>query len=219
MPTSSPANLRAFVRRETRLKDVPGIAGLRLHLASDVTTTWRAAGERLGQPDPPMPFWAFAWAGGLAIARHLVAHPELVRSRDVLDVATGSGLCAITAALAGAATVHAIDVDPLAEAATAVNARANGVRIGFSRVDAATLAGADADVILAGDVCYEGPMSEALVGWLRREAGKGSLVLIGDPGRIYLPGDLVPLATYDVVTSRELEAGEVTRSTVYTFPR
>ena len=218
MTAPSPANVRAFVRRHTRLVTVPDVPGIRLHLASDVTRLWHAAGQELGLADPPLPYWAFAWSGGLAICRYLLEHPAEVAEKRILDVGTGSGLCAIVALRCGAASVDAIDVDPLAEAAVAVNARANGVRVGLVRADLGDLRVNDYDVILAGDVSYEEPMSERVVGWLRFAARSGRRVLIGDPGRRYLAPDLVRLATYRVRTSREIEKAEITEAWVFEVP-
>jgi predicted nicotinamide N-methyase len=218
MTTPSPANLRAFVRRHTRLGAVPGLPGVRLHLANDVMTVYRLAGGELGEADPGLPFWAFAWAGGLAVARYLGEHPEVVAGRRVLDVASGSGLCAIVAMQSGAASAHAFDIDPFSEIAVGLNARANGVHIGFSRQDLLSGSPPPCDVILAGDVCYEETMAGRMVGWLRLAADRGTCVLIGDPGRNYLPDGLERLASYRVQTSRELEASEFKESAVYTFP-
>ena len=135
MGSSSPAQLRAFVRRTTRLGPVPDLDGVRLHQADDAMAVLQLAGNELRQADPPLPFWAFAWAGGLAVSRYLVDHPAEVAGKRVLDLASGSGLCAIVALRSGAEAVQAVDIDPLSEAAVALNARANGVRIGFSRRD------------------------------------------------------------------------------------
>ena len=217
MPTPSHAALRAFVRRHTRLLPVPDAPGVRLQLADDVMAVCRLAGDELGQADPPLPYWAFPWAGGLAIARYLADHPEEVAGRRVLDIASGSGLCAIVAMQLGAASADAVDIDPFSEAAVALNARANGVRVGFSRQDPLGDAPPSVDVILAGDVCYEETMAERMIEWFRLAARRGTRVLLGDPGRNYLPGDLERLATYGVRTSRELEATEVRMSSVYTF--
>ncbi len=217
MPTPSPATLRAFVRRQTRLQPVPDVPGVRLHTADDVMSVMAAAGEVLGQADPPLPFWAFPWAGGLAVARYLQDHPAEVADRHVVDVASGSGLCSIVAMRLGATSAQAVDIDPLAEAAVALNARANGVRIGFSRRDILGDEPPACDVILAGDVCYEETMADRMVAWLRLAAERGTRVLIGDPGRTYLPSGMSCLATYRVTTSRELEDAEVKGSAVYTF--
>jgi predicted nicotinamide N-methyase len=218
MRAPSPANLRAFVRRTTRLQPVPDLPGIRLHMADDVMEVCRLAGLELRQPDPPLPFWAFPWAGGLAIARYLLEHPDEVVGRRVLDVAAGSGLCAIVALRSGAAWAGAVDVDPLAAAAVAVNAQANGVRVAFSGRDPVTSPPPSCDVIVAGDVCYEETMADRIVSWLREEAKGGIRVLIGDPNRAYLPRDLEKLATYRVRTTRELENSEVKESAVFTFP-
>jgi predicted nicotinamide N-methyase len=217
MPTQSPANLRAFVRRHTRLTPVPGLPGLRLQLADDVMVVMQLAGTELGQPDPALPFWAFAWAGGLAVSQYLVDHPEEVAGRRVLDVASGSGLCAVVAMRLGAASVHAVDIDPFSQAAVALNARANGVRVGFSRQDLLGAPPPPCDVILAGDVCYEETMAGRMLEWLRLAARGGTRVLLGDPGRAYLPAGLERLASYRVRTSRELEDAETKESAVFTF--
>jgi predicted nicotinamide N-methyase len=216
--TSSPATLRAFVRNNTRLVPVPEVPGVRLHLADDVALAASRAAAVLGRADLDLPYWAFAWAGGLAIARYLAEHPDEVAGRHVLDLATGSGLCAIVAARAGATSVLAIDIDPLSEAAVAVNARANDVRIAFRRKDILGEPPPSADVILAGDVCYQETMAGRMLDWLRLAAAQGSRVLIGDPGRTYLPPDLERLAAYEVRTSRELEPAEHRPSAVYTIP-
>lgn len=219
MPSFTPASLRAFVRRHTSLRPVPGVPGVRLQLADDVMLVMGLAGEELGQPDPPLPFWAFAWAGGLAVVHYLLDHPDAVAGRDVLDLASGSGLCGIVAARLGAATVDAADVDPFAAAVIEINARANRVRIGVTGRDLLDAPPPRCDVILAGDVCYEEPMAGRMLAWLRRASDGGTTVLLGDPGRRYLPAHgLERLATYRVATSRELEDAEVKESAVYTFP-
>ena len=217
MPIQSPANLRAFVRRNTRLTPVPGLPGVRLQLADDVMVVMQLAGAELGQADPALPFWAFAWAGGLAVSQYLVDHPEEVAGRRVLDVASGSGLCAVVAMRLGAASVRAVDIDPLSQAAVALNARANGVRVGFSRQDLLDAPPPRCDVILAGDVCYEEIMAGRMLEWLRLAARGGTRVLLGDPGRAYLPAGLERLASYRVQTSLELEDAAAKDSAVFTF--
>ena len=217
MAITSPASRRAFVRRHTRLQDVAEVPGMRLHLADDVSALWHRTGEFLGLADPPLPYWAFAWSGGLGIARYLLDHPATVEGRSVVDVGTGSGLCAIVAARLGAASVQAVDVDALAAAAVELNVRENRVRVGFSGRDLLDEPPSDRDVLLAGDVSYEGPMAERMTAWLRAAAANGTRVLIGDPGRAYLPDGLERLATYQVRTSREIEEAESTAATVYTF--
>jgi predicted nicotinamide N-methyase len=218
MPGPSPANRRAFVRRTTRLQALPDLPGVRLHLADDVAVVSRLAAAELRQSDPNLPFWAFAWAGGLGIGRYLAEHPDEVAGRRVLDVASGSGLCAIVAARTGASSVHAVDIDPLSEAAVALNARVNRVRVGFSRSDLLGEPPPWCDVILAGDVCYEPTMGSRMIEWLRMAAEGGTRVLIGDPGRKYLPPGLDRLATYRVRTSLELEDAAVKETSVFTIP-
>ena len=217
MATPSSARLRAFVRRHTRLVPVPDVPGVRLHLADDAMTVMRLAGRELGQSDPALPYWAFAWSGGLALARFLVDRPQEVAGRRVLDLGSGSGLCAIAAVRSGAASVLAIDVDPLSEAAVAVNARANGVQVGFGRQDPLSLAPPECDVILAGDVCYEETMAGRMIDWLRRAHDRGIRTLIGDPGRAYLPAGLERRATYRVRSSLEIEESPIKDASVFTF--
>ena len=181
-------------------------------------TVCRLAGRELGQVDPPLPFWAFPWAGGLAVARYLQDTPGAVAGQRVLDIASGSGLCAIVAMQAGAASAHAVDIDPLSGAAVAVNARAHGVRVAFRGRDLLDAPPPSCDVILAGDVCYEETLAGRMLDWLRLAARQGTRVLLGDPGRTYLPSDLDQLARYRVLTSRELEDAVIKDSAVFTFP-
>ena len=197
---------------------MPDLPGVRLHLADDVAVASRVAAAELGQSDPGMPFWAFAWAGGLGIARYLAEHPNEVAGLRVLDVASGSGLCAIVAARAGASSTRAVDIDPLAEAAVALNARVNGVRVGFTRGDPLSDPPPTCDVILAGDVCYEQTMGTRIIDWLRLAAAGGTRVLVGDPGRKYLPPGLQRLASYRVRTTLELEDAAVKETSVFTMP-
>lgn len=194
---------------------MPGIAGVTLRLADDVMGLVQLAGRELGDPDPPLPFWAFAWAGGLAISRHLLEHPGIVAGRRVVDIATGSGLCAIVAARLGAASVLAADIDPLAVAAATLNARANDVRVVVTGRDLLAEPPPGCDVVLAGDVCYEERMAERMLAWLRAARGAGAEVLIGDPGRRFLPAGLEHVATYRVLTSREIEDAATKDAAVY----
>jgi predicted nicotinamide N-methyase len=191
------------------------VPGIELHRADDVTTIWHATGRELGVSDPPLPYWAFPWSGGLAIARHLLEHPDLVRNRRVLDVGTGSGLCAIVAARLGAASVVAVDIDAIAVAAAEVNARANDVRIALRRADLTAAPPPDVDVVIAGDVCYEETMAERTLVWLQAAADHGITVLLGDPGRAYAPQHLVRLGTYRVQTSLEIEEATEKESAVF----
>ncbi len=197
---------RAFVLRRTRLRPVPGVEGIRLHLSDEVLSLWHDVQLETGDVDAALPYWAFAWAGGLALARFLEERPETVTGRSVVDLGTGSGLCAIAAARAGAAPVTAIDIDPFALDATGLNAKANGVRIDVIGRDVLDDPPPSVDVVLAGDCWYEAALAERVTTWLTAAADAGSEVLIGDPGRRYLDlPDLVELATYEVRTTTELE--------------
>ena len=205
----------AFIAANTRLMPVPHAPEIVLHLADEATALWQKTEDELGEIGLPPPFWAFAWAGGQALARYVLDHPEIVRGRRVLDVATGSGLVAIAAAMAGAAQVNAVDIDAFCEVAVGLNAGANGVEVTGQTRDPT---GSDEgwDVILAGDICYEKSMTDAMLGWLGPIAGAGRTVLIGDPGRTYLPRDrLVRLAEYEVPVTRELEDLEIKRTSVW----
>jgi predicted nicotinamide N-methyase len=198
-----------FIRRNTAIVAPPLVPEIRLHLATEVTPLWEATEETLAQGAVPPPYWAFAWAGGQALARYLLDHPEMAAGRDVLDFGAGSGLVAIAAAKAGARSVTAAEIDPFAAAAIAANAALNGVSIAVVTSD---LSDGDTRVwklVTAGDICYEQPMAERAMRWLRLLAGRGSTVLLGDPGRAHVPGGgLCELARYEVPTSRELEGRE-----------
>jgi predicted nicotinamide N-methyase len=198
---------RGFIARHTRLRPVPGLEGIRLHLADEVFPLWHALQLETDDPDTPLPYWAFAWGGGLAIARYLAEHADVVAGRRVLDFAAGSGLCAIAALRAGAESVLAADIDPYALEAMALNAKASGVRFQATARDVlAEPPPGDVDVILAGDCWYEEALATRVLPWLRTARELGVHVLTGDPGRRYLPADeLEELAAYDVRTTTELE--------------
>lgn len=212
------ASPRAFVLRHTQLRPVPGLEAIRLHLASEILPLWRAAQTETGDEDAALPYWAFAWIGGLAIARHLEAHPDVVAGKSVFDLASGSGLCAIAAMRAGASHVTATDIDPFALAAIPLNARANGSRVSVVGRDVLDEDPPEADVVLAGDCWYEAGMAERATAWLRRVRAAGIEVVLGDPGRRYLPIEsLVELASYDVRTTTVLEDLEHKRGYVFTL--
>jgi predicted nicotinamide N-methyase len=176
--------------------------------------------EALAEIGLPPPFWAFAWAGGQALARYVLDHPPVVAGKRVIDFASGSGIVAIAAMKAGAAEALAADVDPFCGAALAVNAEANGVAVGFTEVDLLDAPPPPwAEVILAGDICYEKPLAERVMAWLAAARAQGAAVLIGDPGRSYFPrSGLEKLAEYQVPTTRELEDMEVKKTAVWTLP-
>jgi len=210
------ASARAFVLRHTRLRPVDGLNGLRLHLADEVLPVWRAAQLETGDPDAALPYWAFAWGGGLAIARYLGEHPEVVADRRVLDLASGSGIGAIAAMRAGAAATIGADIDLFALAAIRLNARANGCRVSVTGRDVLDEAPPDVEVILAGDCWYDAELARRALPWLQRARDQGIQVLTGDPGREHLPtADLVELATYDVRTTTDLEDLHRTQARVY----
>ena len=212
------ADPEAFIRANTALAPTPHAPEIRLHVADEITPIWRRTEEALGVAGLAPPFWAFAWAGGQAIARYLLDHPEEARGKTVLDFACGSGLCAIAAMKAGADSVLAVDIDPLCAAAVALNADANGVKVQSLIEDILDRPAPRADLILAGDVCYERPMAERVLAWLGAAHAAGARVLIGDPGRSYFPRQgLEQLADYQVATTRELEDAEMKRTRVWTM--
>lgn len=209
----------AFVRDHTTVAPTPFVDEIRLHQASDPFLLWETTEHDLAARGIALPYWAFPWAGGTALAAYLLDHPHEVQGRRVLDLATGSGLVAIAAARAGATEVLANDVDRLAIAAVELNAALNGVAIRtmlgdlLDTPDAAALAGIE--VALAGDIAYERPMARRVLAFLGALAARGVTVLIGDPGRAYMPTNLDRVATYDVPVPRALEATDVKPTTIW----
>ncbi|MGE0714328.1 MAG: methyltransferase [Alphaproteobacteria bacterium] len=204
----------AFVLRETVPAAPPLVPELRLHLAQRVTPLWEATERELERQGVPPPYWAFAWAGGQALARYLLDRPETVAGRRVLDVGAGSGLVALAAARVGA-VAEAADIDAFAAAAIVLNARLNGLDVGVRADD---LIGSDEgwDAVLVGDMCYERPLAARLVPWLTALAARGALVLVADPGRAYRPAaGLTELARYAVPVDRDLEDRDVRETVVY----
>ena len=209
----------AFIRQNTVLQPVPHAPEISLYVADEITPIWKMTEEGLGAMGISPPFWAFAWAGGQALARYVLDHPEIVAGKSVLDFATGSGLVAIAAMKAGAARVLACDIDPMCNAAIAVNAKANGVSVEAAIANLLDHPPPPVDVILAGDICYERAIAGRLLDWLKAARADGVKVLIGDPGRTYFPkSGLEQLAQYEVRTTRELEDFEIKRTGVWTFP-
>jgi predicted nicotinamide N-methyase len=198
-----------FVVAHTQVRRPAFVPEVRLRLADDIDALWQLVGT-----DTPPPYWAFAWLGGQALARYVLDRPEEVAGRRVLDLATGSGLVALAAVAAGAAEVTAVDIDPYSAAAVALNARLNGATLRFVAGDLLAAEPPAVDVVLLGDVCYEQEMTRRVLGWLVRSQAR---VLLGDPGRSYLPQQgLVTLASYDIPTTRELEGVELKRVRVFT---
>jgi len=206
MMSASPGD---FIRANTAIATPPLVPEIRLHLATEITPIWQASEDMLARGNVPPPFWAFPWAGGQALARHVLDHRDIVAGKRVLDFGAGSGLVAIAAAQAGAAAVTAAEIDDFAAAAIALNAALNGVAVAVATTDLIGTPGNAWDVVLVGDMCYEQPLAERLTFWLRALAGDGVTVLLGDPGRSYVPtSGLTKLARYTVPTSRELEDRE-----------
>jgi predicted nicotinamide N-methyase len=208
---------RDFVLANTRLIAPPLTPEIRLRLADEAVPIWRKTEEELGGMGLPPPFWAFAWAGGQALARYALDHPALLEGKRALDFASGSGLVAIAAAKAGAAEVTASDIDAFAIAAIEANAALNGVAIAARQEN---LIGADEgwEVVLAGDVAYERDFAEAAMDWLASLARRGATVLIGDPRRSYLPHERLDcVIEYTVPVTRELEDSEIKRTGVFRF--
>jgi predicted nicotinamide N-methyase len=194
----------SFIRANTTLATASHVPEVRLYLATELTPIWQASEAWLAEHGVEPPFWAFAWPGGQALARHLLDHPDLVAGRRVLDFAAGGGIAAIACAMAGAASVETAEIDKLAVAAVRLNAAANAVAITAS----GDVVGQPRrwDLVLCGDVCYEAPMTSHILPWLRRMAGQGAEVWIADPGRAYLPkSGLAAFATYRIDTTLELE--------------
>ncbi len=208
-----------FVLANTRLIAPPLTPEIRLWLADEAVPIWKRTEEELGAMGLPPPFWAFAWAGGQALARYILDHADLVKGKRVLDFASGSGLVAIAAAKAGAGEMTACDIDAFAIAAIEANAVENGVAVALRHED---LIGADDgwEVVLAGDIAYERNFAGAAMGWLASLADRGASVLIGDPRRSYLPLDrLACVIEYSVPVTRELEDSEIKRTGVFHFGR
>ena len=220
MINPTPEGRRAFVLANTRLQRPPHTPELELQLADEITPIWRMTEEALEEMGLPPPFWAFAWAGGQALARYVLDHPHVVAGKSVIDFATGSGLVALAAMKAGAARVLAADIDVFCEAAVRLNAERNGVAVDFTDENLLDQPPpAWAQVILAGDICYEKPLAERVLAWLDEARAAGATVLIGDPGRSYFPREgLQKLAEYQVPTTRELEDMAVKKTAVWALP-
>ncbi len=221
--TADPAH---FIRVNTALLAPPLVPEIVLHLATEIVPLWRKSEEELEASGVPPPYWAFAWAGGQALARHVLDNPQLVRGKRVLDFGAGSGLLSIAAARTGASHVTAADIDAFAAAAIALNCEANHIPFlphdvgeeAFVQITTADIIGSlcTFDIILVGDMCYERPLAERLLAWLEDCARTGAAVLLGDPGRSYFPkSGVTRLATYRVQTTRELEDRDIRETSVY----
>lgn len=212
-PSADPAS---FIRRNTVLHEPPLVPEVKLHLATEIVPIWQMTEDELEKSGLPPPFWAFAWAGGQALSRYILDNSDIVRGKSVLDFGAGSGLIGIAAAKAGAKKALSADIDNFAIEAIRINAASNGVDVQATREDLVGVENRGWEVILVGDMCYERPLAERIETWLRRLAGEGVTVLIGDPGRTYLPkSGLEKLISYAVMTTRELEDTDVRNTSVW----
>jgi predicted nicotinamide N-methyase len=209
-----------MVRANTRLRSVALVPEIRLYQASEPIGVWQRTERAAGRTGLDPPFWAFAWAGGQALARYLLDHPEAVKDRRVIDIASGSGLVAIAAARAGAAAVTGYDIDPLAIAAITLNAAANGAKVLAVQADVLDAGDLRPEVLLVADAFYERELARRVTRFAERGQAQGADVLIGDFGRAYLPRDrLTPLAAYDVPGLSALEDSDVKRTTIWELTR
>lgn len=215
-PGATALSDRDFVRSETSPAPVPFVPEISLHMADDAIELWETTESARGEVGLAPPFWAFAWAGGVGVARYVLDHPEAVAGRTVLDLAAGSGLVAIAAAMRGARSVRAAEIDAYAVAAIGINAEANGVRVAAAVEDLLDGDGAPAEVVLAGDVFYERAMAARFLPFLERARARGAVVIVGDPGRAYLPrGRFTELAAYRVPVVADLEDAAFKTTTVW----
>ena len=206
---------KGFIRENTVVAAPPLVPEIKLHLVHEITPIWEATEKEMNEADLAPPYWAFAWAGGQALARYVIDNPEIVAGKRVLDFEAGGGIAGIAAAMSGAARVEAADIDPFAAAAVALNAGINGVSIEITTRDLIDAEPAW-DVILAGDICYEGPVAARMEAWFRRLAGSGVRVYIGDPGRTYLPKEgLEKITAYAVRTTRDIEDTDLRNACVW----
>jgi predicted nicotinamide N-methyase len=200
----------AFIRSQTEIKSPSIVPEIVLHLVTEVMPLWQFTEDRLQQSDLPPPFWAIAWPGGQGIARYILDHPESVKGRRVIDFAAGSGIAAIAAMKSGAKSAMAIDIDPLALEAIQLNAMNNKVDVQITDHMDLTKPYTKADIIFAGDICYQQSMSATLIRWLRLCVEADIDVLMADPGRAYVPEEgLAPVISYEVPTSRDIEDKDI----------
>jgi predicted nicotinamide N-methyase len=209
-------DIAAFIAANTQSLAPPLVPEVKLYLAHEALPIWKKTEEELGEMGLPPPFWAFAWAGGQALARYVLDHPETVTKARVLDLASGSGLVGIAAMKAGAAHVLAADIDVFSESAIKLNAAQNDIALDITREDLLQNDPANFDVVLVGDLFYEKSLAEKCMSRLARAQDNGARVLIGDPGRSYLPKDkLDAIAHYSVPVSRDLEDAEIKKTAVW----
>lgn len=213
-----------FIVEHTNTLEVPIAPQIRLYLADDETPLWRMGEEELEDLGLPSPFWAFAWAGGQALARYCLDHPDLVENKQILDFASGSGLVAIAAMQAGAAAAITTEIDPFAIEAIKLNADLNKVELDIklddllARNPMARLLEQPPELFLAGDVFYDAGMTRRVLALMSKLHEQGCDILVGDPNRSYLPGDrLELLESYEIPVTRELEDFEIRSTKVWRF--
>jgi predicted nicotinamide N-methyase len=212
----TPAARTSFITAHTEILPVPLVPEISLHLAHEAVPLWQKTEDELGEMGLPPPFWAFAWAGGQALARYVLDHAEVVRGKTVIDLATGSGLVAIAAMKAGAARVLAADIDDFAASASALNAALNDVAVDVTTQNLLDTPPPQVGTILVGDLFYEKSLATAVLHWLEKAQAQGTSILIGDPGRSYLPKDrLSRIADYAVPVTRDLEDTEIKHTAVW----
>ncbi len=209
-------DLAAFIRANTRLLTPPLIPEIKLHLADESVPLWQKTEAQLGEINAPPPYWAFAWAGGQALARFLLDHPDATREKSVLDLGSGSGLTGLAALRAGAQKVIAADIDALAIAACRLNAAANGLVLDVTAADLLAAPPPPCDVVLVGDLFYERQLADRVLAFIESAKALGATVLIGDPQRNYFPkGRFTLLAEYQVPVTRDLEDSEFKTTAVW----
>jgi predicted nicotinamide N-methyase len=210
-------DIERFIAANTKLIAPPLVPEIKLYLAEESVPIWQKTEDELGLINVPPPFWAFAWAGGQALARYILDNPEQLRGKTVLDLGTGSGLQAIAAMKAGADSVLAADIDAFSCAAASFNARANGFEIATTAENLLLAPpSANFSAVLVGDVFYEKPLAEQVTTFVKQAAALGALILIGDPSRTYFPRDaFIKVAEYLVPVTRELEDAEIKTTSVW----
>lgn len=216
LDASDPRQAERFIRDNTRLLAPPLVPEILLHLAEESVPIWQKSEEELGEMNVPPPYWAFAWAGGQALARYILDHKETCRGKSVLDLGSGSGMTAIAARKVGARTVIAADIDRLALQSVLLNSKANGVSVEIVSEDLLAAPPGHFDVILVGDLFYERTLADRVLAFIDMARAAGSAVLIGDPQRSYFPrGRFTAVAEYSVPVTRDLEDSEIKKTAVW----
>lgn len=215
-PTIALKRAAEFIKANTRLLAPPLVPEILLYLAEESLPIWRKTEEELGEMNIPPPYWAFAWAGGQALARYILEHRDLAAGKRVIDLGAGSGIAGIAAACAGASHVLAADVDQFSSSAVRLNAEANGLVVEPTDRDLLATAPPDTDLLLIADMFYEKTLAERVLAFAEAAASAGAVVLVGDPQRSYFPTDRFErVASYSVPVTRELEDAEIKKTAVW----